>query len=108
MTRAGSRDRGEGDAECHQDSGRVTPSAIKVAIAANPIPVNRSVFMRGMKLKKWATTRPISSATVAVSLALVGSALAFVLVRSRDFVSSTEPAPEVSAPEPVGVGAGVG
>ena len=41
---------------------------------------------------------------IAAAIALVGAALAFALVRSRDFVTSTQPAPEPSAEhEPVGV-----
>jgi EmrB/QacA subfamily drug resistance transporter len=43
---------------------------------------------------------------IAAAIAFVGAICAFVLVRSRDFVSSAEPAPEAAAPEPVGVAAG--
>jgi FlaG/FlaF family flagellin (archaellin) len=45
---------------------------------------------------------------IAAAVALAGAVCAFVLVRSRDFVSSAEPAAEVPSPEPVGVEAGVG
>ena len=44
-------------------------------------------------------------ATIAAAIALVGSVLAFVLVRSRDFVSAGE-RPAQQAPEPVAVAAG--
>src|SRR5580704_9981579 len=43
---------------------------------------------------------------IASAIALVGSVLAFALIRSRDFVSSAEPAAEAPAREPVGVTAG--
>jgi EmrB/QacA subfamily drug resistance transporter len=43
---------------------------------------------------------------IAAAIAFVGAVCAFVLVRSRDFVSSAEPASEAPAREPVGVGAG--
>jgi EmrB/QacA subfamily drug resistance transporter len=39
---------------------------------------------------------------IAAAVALIGAVLAFVLVRSRDFVSSVEPAAEVPVREPVG------
>ncbi len=45
---------------------------------------------------------------IAAAVALAGAVCAFVLVRSRDFVSSAEPAAEAPAREPVGVEAGVG
>ena len=45
-------------------------------------------------------------ATIAAVLALVGAALAFVLVRSRDFVSSGGPATAPPESEPVGAAAG--
>ena len=45
---------------------------------------------------------------IAAAVAFVGAVCAFVLVRSRDFVSSAEPAAETPAPEPVGVGAEAG
>jgi EmrB/QacA subfamily drug resistance transporter len=43
---------------------------------------------------------------IAAAVALVGAVFAFVMIRSRDFVSSAEPAVEVPAREPVGAGAG--
>jgi EmrB/QacA subfamily drug resistance transporter len=44
---------------------------------------------------------------IAAAIALVGAVLAFVLVRSRDFVASGRPAAEAApAPEPVGVASG--
>jgi EmrB/QacA subfamily drug resistance transporter len=43
---------------------------------------------------------------IAAAVAFVGAVCAFVLVRSRDFVSSAELASEPPAREPVGVGAG--
>ncbi len=39
---------------------------------------------------------------IASAVALVGAVLAFALIRSRDFVSSVEPSPEIAAGEPVG------
>jgi len=45
---------------------------------------------------------------IAAAVAFAGAVCAFVLVRSRDFVSSAEPAAESPAREPVGVEAGVG
>ena len=43
---------------------------------------------------------------IAGAVAFAGALCAFVLVRSRDFVSSAEPAVEAPAREPVSVGAG--
>jgi EmrB/QacA subfamily drug resistance transporter len=40
--------------------------------------------------------------TIASAIAFTGAVLALLLVRSRDFVSSVEPAPEAPAREPVG------
>jgi EmrB/QacA subfamily drug resistance transporter len=45
---------------------------------------------------------------IAAAVAFAGAVCAFVLVRSRDFVSSAEPAAEAPLHEPVGVEAGVG
>jgi EmrB/QacA subfamily drug resistance transporter len=43
---------------------------------------------------------------IATAIALIGAVLAFALIRSRDFVSSTAPAAEAPAREPVGSVAG--